>query len=109
MHITASGEDGPWQAKALKPSLLEEDALAFDWLHQEGVHHCTELASKLTSPDERAFVERVMNERRRMNAGERIEGKIKTTSRQIVENIEDGLRLGRPQRRAESDSSRRES
>ena len=28
-----------------------------------------------------------------MNAGERIEGKIKTTARQIAENVEDGLRL----------------
>ena len=67
------------------------------------------LAGKLTSPDKRTFVDRVMNQRRRMNAGERVEGKIKTTSRQIVENIEDGLRFGRPPRRDESDSTRRES
>ena len=44
-----------------------------------------------------------MDQRRRLNAGEPIEGKIKTTPRQIVENIEDGLRFGRPRRGPESD------
>jgi hypothetical protein len=58
----------------------------------------TEIAGRLTSPEERAFVERVIDQRRRMNAGERIEGKIKTTARQIAENVQDGLRLAQRQR-----------
>ena len=62
-----------------------------------------ELAHKVKSQDERAFVERAMSQRRRLNAGERIEGKIKTTPRQILENIEDGLRFSRPQRQAKPD------
>ena len=62
----------------------------------EAMIFATEIAGRLTSPAERAFVERVIDQRRRMNAGERIEGKIKTTVRQIAENVEDGLRLVRP-------------
>jgi hypothetical protein len=59
----------------------------------EAMIFATEIAGRLTSPEERAFVERVIDQRRRMNAGERVEGKIKTTARQIAENVQDGLRL----------------
>lgn len=43
------------------------------------------------------------DQRKRMNAGERIEGKIKTTARQIAENVEDGLRLVQGQRPPQTD------
>lgn len=59
----------------------------------EAMALAVELASKLTSPDERSFVERVVNQRRRMNAGERIEGKIKTTSRQLSRTSRTGCAL----------------
>ena len=41
----------------------------------EAMTFATEIAGRLTSPEERAFVERVIDQRRRMNAGERVEGK----------------------------------
>ena len=69
----------------------------------------SEIAGQLTSPDERAFVERAIDQRRRMNAGERIEGKIKTTARQIAENVEDGLRLVQRQHPPQADSNQPES
>ncbi len=64
-----------------------------------------EIAGQLTSPDDRAFVEHAIDQRRRTNAGERIEGKIKTTARQIAENVEDGLRLVQGQRPPQADSN----
>jgi hypothetical protein len=69
----------------------------------EAMTLAAELADKVKSSDERAFVERALSQSRRRNAGERIEGKIKTTPRQIIENIEDGLRFGRLQRQAKPD------
>ena len=69
----------------------------------------TEIAGRLTSPEERAFVERAIDQRRRINAGERIEGKIKTTARQIAENVEDGLRLVQRQRPPQTASNQTES
>lgn len=57
-----------------------------------------ETAGRLTAPEEQAFVANAIDQSRRMHAGERVEGKIKTTARQIAENIEDGLRLVQQQR-----------
>jgi len=69
----------------------------------------TEIAGQLSSPEGRAFVERAIDQSRRMNAGERIEGKIKTTARQIAENVEDGLRLVQQRRPAQVHSNQPES
>lgn len=52
-----------------------------------------EIAGRLTAPEEQAFIANAIDKSRRMHAGERVEGKIKTTPRQIAENIEDGRRL----------------
>jgi hypothetical protein len=71
----------------------------------EAMTFATEIAGRLTSPEERAFVERVIDQRRRMNAGERVEGKIKTTARQIAENVQDGLRLAQRQRSPQTASN----
>lgn len=68
----------------------------------------TEIAGQLSSPEERAFVERAIDQSRRMNAGEDIEGKIKTTARQIAENVEDGLRLVQRRRPPQADSNQPE-
>lgn len=69
----------------------------------------TEVAGQLSSPDERAFVERALDQSRRMHAGERVEGKIKTTARQIAQNVEDGLRLVQRQRPTQVDRTQPES
>lgn len=69
----------------------------------------TEIAGQLYSPQERAFVERAIEQSRRMHAGERVDGKIKTTARQIAENVTDGLRLVQRQRPPRADSNRPES
>lgn len=68
-----------------------------------------EVAGQLSSPDERAFVERALDQSRRMHAGERLEGKIKTTARQIAENVEDGLRLVQRQGPPQADPNQTES
>jgi len=75
----------------------------------EAMAFATEIAGQLSSPEERAFVERVIDQRRRMNAGERIQGKIKTTARQIAENVEDGRRLAQGQHPPQTASNPSES
>jgi hypothetical protein len=68
-----------------------------------------EIAGRLTAPEERAFVANAIDKSRLMHAGERVEGKIKTTARQIAENVEDGLRLAQRQRPPQADSNQPES
>lgn len=47
----------------------------------------------ITSSDERAFVEHAVEQQRRFVTGQSVDGKIKTTPRQIVQNVEYGVRL----------------
>jgi hypothetical protein len=49
----------------------------------------------IRSDEERSFVLRMLETRRRINRGERVEGRIKTTKRQIDENVAHGLRFAK--------------
>ncbi|MGE3958447.1 MAG: DUF4365 domain-containing protein [Vicinamibacterales bacterium] len=68
-----------------------------------------EIAGRITAPAEQAFVANALDKSRRMHKGERVEGKIKTTTRQIAENIEDGLRLAQQHRPPTTGASQPES
>jgi len=52
-----------------------------------------QMADSLPRGDEQDFVRGAIDRSRRLNAREKIEGRIRTTDRQIWENVRDGLRL----------------
>jgi hypothetical protein len=47
----------------------------------------------IQSDEDRRFVQRMLETRRRINRGEQVQGRIKTTKRQIDENVAHGLRF----------------
>lgn len=59
----------------------------------EAMTLAVEIADALPPGDDREFVVRMVDRCRRLNAGEKVEGRIKTTERQIWQNVSDGLRI----------------